>query len=393
MKARFEVLQLDCRPEQAPELALARLAESCPSVVLCCGQYQQIHRLAAICPAGLPLLGMSSCQSCASSGTSPHSQHVLHLFVIHDSAGHYGIATCELTGENLKQQIGKSVEQAALRAGRCGETPALVWCMQPPGQEEQIIDAIQHQLGPQVPIIGGSAADDDVNGQWCLFAEGRVTQNRLLLLLMYPTVAHSFFFSSGYHRLALSATVTAASGRLLQQLNNRPALEVYNEWRLAAGFRALDPSAVLNQTTLTPFGRAIAEKPIPLTLLSHPIAVTADGSIELLSEVQVGDKLMLMQGSEQGLIRRAAYVVNTALEGLEMQGITKPAAALIIYCAGCMLAVRSQYAEIQHSVQRALGDVPYLMAYTFGEQGCFADGSNRHGNLMISALLFGDEHD
>jgi hypothetical protein len=54
-----------------------------------------------------------------------------------------------------------------------------------------------------------------------------------------------------------------------------------------------------------------------------------------------------------------------------------------------MLAVRDEIHQVQQSLTDSLPDLPYLVAFTYGEQGCFADGFNRHGNLMISAVLFG----
>ncbi len=38
----------------------------------------------------------------------------------------------------------------------------------------------------------------------------------------------------------------------------------------------------------------------------------------------------------------------------------------------------------------ALDGHPFLGSFTFGEQGCFIGGENRHGNLMISVLLLGN---
>ena len=43
-----------------------------------------------------------------------------------------------------------------------------------------------------------------------------------------------------------------------------------------------------------------------------------------------------------------------------------------------------RYSELQ----AALPGIPFLGSFTFGEQGCFPGGENRHGNLMISVLLF-----
>jgi hypothetical protein len=60
----------------------------------------------------------------------------------------------------------------------------------------------------------------------------------------------------------------------------------------------------------------------------------------------------------------------------------------MIYCAGCRLTIDDDVLAMQNAVLEQIGQVPVVAAYTFGEQGCFSDGKNRHGNLMISAVAF-----
>ena len=59
------------------------------------------------------------------------------------------------------------------------------------------------------------------------------------------------------------------------------------------------------------------------------------------------------------------------------------------FCGGCMLAVKDQLETIHASILNKAQGLPFLVAFTFGEQGCFPDGKSRHGNLMISATVFG----
>ena len=54
-----------------------------------------------------------------------------------------------------------------------------------------------------------------------------------------------------------------------------------------------------------------------------------------------------------------------------------------------MLAVKDHLDEIQRSLLVLAQDVPFIVGFTFGEQGCFSDGISRHGNLMISATAIG----
>ena len=60
----------------------------------------------------------------------------------------------------------------------------------------------------------------------------------------------------------------------------------------------------------------------------------------------------------------------------------------MIYCAGCMLAIETDLTLMINDLRRSHPHLPIMAMYTFGEQGCFLDGKSRHGNLMISALVF-----
>ena len=73
-------------------------------------------------------------------------------------------------------------------------------------------------------------------------------------------------------------------------------------------------------------------------------------------------------------------------------GITAPerqiAGALIIYCAGCMMAVHNEMQTVVKGFRKALGSQPFLGLHTFGEQGCAVPGENLHANLMMSIIVF-----
>ncbi|MBK7285285.1 MAG: hypothetical protein IPI83_14040, partial [Sphingomonadales bacterium] len=53
-------------------------------------------------------------------------------------------------------------------SGRPEELPGIVWLNAAPGREEEVLKGIVDILGPNVPVLGGSAADNRVAGNWCL---------------------------------------------------------------------------------------------------------------------------------------------------------------------------------------------------------------------------------
>ena len=64
------------------------------------------------------------------------------------------------------------------------------------------------------------------------------------------------------------------------------------------------------------------------------------------------------------------------------------AGSLLVYCAGCKIAVGDRMADVVAEIRAGTGDRPFIGCFTFGEQGSLFD-RNVHANLMISAVAFG----
>jgi hypothetical protein len=206
--------------------------------------------------------------------------------------------------------------------------------------------------------------------------------------VLFPSTPFGCAFESGYAPTAQRGTVTAAEGRRLLRIDDRPAAEVYAEWtagRIPAP--ASGSRSILSEATLSPLGRKQTEiAGIPLHLLAHPAIAHADGSLELFADVRPGEDLCLMEGSETSLVQRAGRIAWTRRDKL---GGVAVAGALMVYCGGCMLAIRERMDEVAAGVAESLGGAPFLGVFSFGEQGEMLDGDSEHGNLMISCTCFG----
>lgn len=338
------------------------------------------------------LAGSSCLGSADQVGVNNDDTHSVSVLLIDDAAGHYGVGAAELTGD-IAQQASNALQRAMDAAGKSHELPKLIWCLQAPGNEEAVLMGIQNLVGTEVPIFGGSSADNDVSGKWLQFDGHSLSSNKVILAVLYPSTPISRYFSSGYFSTEHHGTVTAVDNRQLHTIDHKPAATVYNQWLQQIGEAELAPGNILMASTLYPLGREIQQQSsLPFYLLSHPAILHENGDLSLFSEVAVGDKLFLMHGHKADLIARAGEVVRTAKQTLKFQYNCEAAGAIIVYCAGCMLAVQENLDQVQQAIQAELGDIPFIVTFTFGEQGCFIDGSNRHGNLMISAVLIGAEH-
>ncbi len=348
-----------------------------------------IDQLSEVAP-NIPIHGGTSFQAVMTEqGFHSCVEFSLGLLGINDPEGAYGVAGVEL-GADPGEAVQQALSEAIRRADREGEQPSIVLLTSAPGHEELLIEDIQAILGTQVPIIGGSSADNQVEGHWKQFTARQHFTNGLVITVLYPSVNTYFAFHSGYEPTTKQGKVTEAVGRVLISIDGKPAAHVYNLWTGNLIGERLTPSSIFSKTTFAPLGRIagyIGE--VPYFRLSHPETITEQGGLSLFTEVNEGDEVILMKGTRDSLINRASRVAYSALQADRIHP-TRIYGALVIYCGGCMLAVGSHMSEVAKNINETLTGVPFLGIFSFGEQGCFASGENHHGNLMISMLAFGE---
>ncbi len=349
------------------------------------------------------LHGGTSCSGVMTElGLASENDQGLAMLGIVDTLGRYGVGSAAIDDDPVKSA--ETAIRRALENSDCpGEVPAMVWLTSSPGYEELLLKGIGNVLGEDVPIAGGSSADNVLNGEWKQFTNEKIHGNGLVVSALFPSTEILFAFHSGYEPTEAKGIITKAGGfeatdnkgiatkankRTLMEIDGHPAAQVYNNWLGGAISEEIQSGGqILQQTTLHPLGRIAGHiGNVPYYQLSHPESITDAGGITLFSDIEKGDEIVLMQGTIDSLVTRAGRVAASALEA-NMAEPEEIAGALVVYCAGCMLTVRDRLDEVVDSFRQALPGVPFLGTFTFGEQGCFLNGENRHGNLMISVLL------
>lgn len=338
------------------------------------------------------LSGVAGAVHCATSCNGVMSDDGLSdigVFAISDPDGDYGTACSEISGDTF-EAARRVTAEAISRAGRDGEAPDLIWISITPGTEEDAILGIEDVVGKGVPIIGGSAADDTVTGDWAVSDGKEMYQSGLVVSVLFCSTPLHFAYQNGYEPTPNTGVVTRSEGRRLIEIDNKSAGEVYAEWNRNSVPSAIDaePVNILSEATLWPLGRQIGSLgEVPYYLLVHPCGANPDGSIDLFAEVGEGETLTQMTGDKTALAARAGRVAEFTLKSGDMAQ-SDVAGALMVYCGGCMLAVQDKLDDVYSGVNTALDHKPFLGVFTFGEQGSVHGAGNRHGNLMISCIAF-----
>ncbi|MDD1780718.1 FIST C-terminal domain-containing protein [Enterovibrio sp. ZSDZ35] len=363
----------------APDLVLAYYTET-----------QDVNTLMSALTSTFPHAQIVGCSSCQGTMTDKGylSGHTLSVLAIKDPQGTYGSAVVELDASiDVHTQAQEVLRTALDNSGRPGELPALITLHTTPGLEEVVLHAIRSELGVNIPIIGGTAADNAIAGSWSLFDNDTITDNGISMTVFFPTARISYAFHSGYAATGKSAVATRVAGRTLLELDGKPAALVYADWYREETGLVIDNNALFAESTLFPLGRQTGEiHSMPYYTLSHPAVVSKDNGIEMFSTIQEGETVHLMSGTTEMLVSRAGRVVDSANEHDSLK--RTPIGGIAIYCAGCMLHVKDALHDVAANMSLSMHEAPFICPFTFGEQGQFLGGEIAHGNLMISAVLF-----
>lgn len=384
------------------------MGETSPEAALICAFYDSDHEDDMIFDflrtrfAKAALLGGTSCNGVMNQDglAGPGS---IGLLILEDPDGNYGTAAVPMQG-NVADCAERTLHSALENADCAGELPELIWIYQAPGHEEAVIEGLRRVVGDRCPIIGGSSADNDVSGKWRQMGPNGVLRNGLVVGVLFSSGGIGFAFQGGYEPSGESGIVTEISydpvgesgvvtqsfGRQIVSIDGSPAAEVYNRW--IGGVlddKLIDGGNILADTTMYPVGVDVGKiQGITNYLLIHPDKILADGVLSTFASIEEGARLYSMRGERNRLINRAGKVASAAAAMLP-GGTDSLAGGLVVYCGGCMLAVGEGMFGVATAVTDSLRGKPFLGCFTFGEQGAIL-GKNAHGNLMISAIAFGE---
>lgn len=391
--------------------ALSKIKENCKDVKgdpsLICVFYDAdhndrlIHEFMRSRFPGVPVIGGTSCGGAISQHGLGGSGSI-GLLLLEDPDGDYGVGSAKLEGD-IAGCAERALHAALDDAGCAGELPELIWIFQAPGQEETVISGLRRVVGDRCPIIGGSSADNAVAGQWRQFGpQGHLTDS-IVVAALFSSGGIGFAFQGGYEPAGASGVVTKvaytanggsgivtqARGREVISIDGLPAAEVYNRW--VGGFlseKVATGGNILFETSMHPLGIDAGKiEDVTQYLVVHPEQIKQNGAITTFAEIEEGTRLYSMRGDKSRLVDRAGKVAAAAASQIP-GGASNLAGGLIVYCAGCKIAVGDQMERVSHTISESFLGKPFLGCFTFGEQGFVLD-RNAHGNLMISAIAFG----
>ena len=288
--------------------------------------------------------------------------------------------------EERARDIGRRIAKEAIskRKGTDKE-PDFFFMTASPANEEEYLKGIQDVIG-NIPVFGGSAADNTVEGKWRILNDGEAFSDGCAIAIFYTDGEMKNLYTGAYHETNNAGIITKINGdRTLVEIDHEPALKKYAEWT-GKPLESLMGNNLLTETICAPLG---VKDPIgKVTAVRHPMFGNEDLSMNIGADLAVNTAIIQLTNTPEGILKANEETITK----LNQLMVTQPNSYFLVHCGGRRLGLALSKIEdqIYPEVKKAIPDKEFLMVFTFGEYGTGDHSSNTVGGLSLSYTGFGE---
>lgn len=323
----------------------------------------------------------------------------LAIMTVSSNYINFGVGSAELSAYPSSQAAAKAAILAAIQsAGKTpGMPPRAVLLTPTQGIEEEVIKGVEEVVGKNTPILGGTAGGP----QFGVIGEKKVYAQGVSLAVIYTDLPVGWIFEGGFEVTdPHSGVVTKVDGQAIIEIDQRPALEVYDEW-LGGKVKKLyeetgDANDIRTLLNLHPIYRKYTSSfGQDYFIFSHawPKDKTMkDKTIMTSTKLNVGERIYLSHGTWERLLNRIVELPKKAKVQGGMRVNEKPLLGIGYICAGVMGVIpENEREKMPLLIDYANNDAPFIAPFTWGEQGYLPGVCNKHVNLSTSFLVIGSK--
>lgn len=218
----------------------------------------------------------------------------------------YGVAGSEKGA--CARETGRQVARAAHGPAGRADAPSYFYMVAPPGEEETYLKGIEDVIG-RVPLFGGSAADNSVEGKWKVLYGTQSYSNGLSVVFFYTAKKAAFRYTGEYRETGKAGIITKVEGkRKIVEIDGVPALDRYATW-LGVKPKSFLVSLCSAPSICHPLGEK--DRLGDLVAIRHPMVGNPDHTITVGNDVATGTAVIFMDGSPDELIASTGTAIKT----------------------------------------------------------------------------------
>jgi hypothetical protein len=287
-----------------------------------------------------------------------------------------GTAVAEGASADLRS-AGKTCTAEALAKLGTEADVVLLFIDSTRGDIADTVSGAYEAAGPAVPLAGGAAGGPEKRH----FQDGGVTTDSIVAVAIHSEGPLGIGNTQTCKTLGSPSILTRSSGQLVEEIDGRPAEEVYLE---QLGFKGLafDDEEFESMAITHPIAQPELHGDFRLR---HVLGRTEDGAIILGTGIPESAVIEFTELDFDELLASGAASVKTAIGAL---GRAVPRAALVFDCAGRRRALQEGIPQEVEAITSALGDPgpPLVGLYTHGEVARLrgAKGDRNHAVVTVA---------
>lgn len=342
-------------------------------------QDELLNGIKSVCPE-MKVIGCTSSGGVMTpDGIISNEEGFAGMMALEDNELQVGVASSS-RGLDPRMTGRKLAREAMDNAGKT--YPPVAFAMfASPREEEQYIKGIQDIIG-DLPMFGGSASDDHIVGEWKIIGNDKTFDDGCTIALFYTTKDIKTVYDNTYEETENMGIITLVDDeRRIMEIDGIPALKKYAEWT------GLNPDELMGQNLL----RASISKPLAvknlngdLTLARHPKAGNADYSLTVGAKVVNKSAVLQLETDVDGMIEGAVKTIFELTKNFHSAGL------LLIHSAERKLFIGERIDEDYVAIKNAVGDLPFIVAFTSSEYGHGDHSGACVSNLSLSFTSFSE---
>lgn len=216
-------------------------------------------------------------------------------------------------------------------------------------------------LGPMCQLVGGGAGDNVKFIKTYQFINGEIHTDAVSVALILSKVPVGVGVQHGWSAVGRPLIVTNAEGKIVKELDGRPAFESYLQQ-----FGKRYPELAIET-----FAEFAMERPLGLPqmkgeyIIRDPLRALPDGSLLCVAAVPQNAVVRIMSGDKESLFAAAKQAAEQSVKSL---GGRKPALAIIFDCISRLLLLGEDAQREIEVIRSVIGrDIPLIGLFSFGE--------------------------
>ncbi len=292
-----------------------------------------------------------------------------------------GVAGSKKEEGKSAREIGRALAKKAMKELN-GKKPNYFFMTASPKEEEDYILGVQDVIG-SIPVFGGSAADNTVEGKWSIICDDEVFSDGCAICLFATSSPMVNIYNGQYKETNDYGIMTkVVNDRTLVEIDGVPAVSKYCKWT-GKKEEEVKGGNLLTATIFDPLG--VKDIIGRTTAVRHPMAANNDGSMNIGARLIEKTACIRLHLDPEEMVEanpKTIREVDNLIGGADSY--------FLVHCGGRRLGLQlvNKEDEIYKTVKEVTGNKEFLMVFTFGEYGTCEHSANTVGGLSLSFTGF-----